>query len=87
MEKNEQHLKNNVIRFEPVTKHRLIRNSSDLLEAARANDVDCLIMAYRCKNGVTRTYRFGDTETLFFTLELLKRDLLEEYCEVGDDGE
>lgn len=85
METDEQ-LKNNVIRFDPVTKHRLIKNTSDLLEAARANDVDCLIMAYRRKNGTTRTYRYGETEILFFTLELLKRDLIQEYCEV-DDGE
>ena len=88
MEENVKHIGTKVARIQPDYANGLIKNASELLEAARANDVESLVVAWRRKsNANTRTYRYGETEMLYFTIDLLKRDLIAEYCGVDPDGE
>ncbi len=74
---------NEVIQLKVQDKDGVLKNISDFIEEYRKDNVECLFLSFRRKDGSgTRTFFVGgDNPHMFKLLERLKHDLLELYAE------
>ena len=76
-------MKNEVIQLKVQDEVGVLKNISDFIEEYRKDNVECLFLSFRRKDGSgTRTYFMGrDNPHMFKLLERLKHDLLDIYSE------